>query len=122
MNPSILKKIWDSVGDSISGVEKKLINATGDKWITLRLDGARKIMEKTGDEKLQWLYQQNLLPLTPHQAYGTFVYRYKSETIVTDRLTGIESKKMKWVEKIMSSPILVNFKNGLLKIDELLYT
>lgn len=80
------------------------------------VQGAKKINEKCGDEKIKWLQEQNLLPLKPHQAYGTFFCRYKKETEITNSQTGEKTTKMKWTTDIIPGPVIVNFKNGVFSL------
>eukprot|EP00286_Rhodomonas_abbreviata_P023803 CAMPEP_0181296060 /NCGR_PEP_ID=MMETSP1101-20121128/4489_1 /TAXON_ID=46948 /ORGANISM="Rhodomonas abbreviata, Strain Caron Lab Isolate" /LENGTH=331 /DNA_ID=CAMNT_0023400873 /DNA_START=176 /DNA_END=1171 /DNA_ORIENTATION=+ len=54
------------------------------------LDGAKAVVEKGTHTKLQWLAENGLLPLAPHQAYGTCFVRAKRHKISTDPRNGAE--------------------------------
>ncbi|CAE7239182.1 PETH [Symbiodinium natans] len=51
------------------------VNGVTDAVYKSKIPGARKIVGKSGGDKLQWLAQNGLLPLASHQAYGSFFVR-----------------------------------------------
>jgi len=58
--------LWRAADCGVNGVSDAVYKA---KW---KLAGAKKIMVKSTDDKLQWLAANKLLPLKPHQAKGSF--------------------------------------------------
>ncbi|CAJ1372523.1 unnamed protein product [Effrenium voratum] len=48
------------------------VNGVSDAVYKSKIPGAKKVVGLGTDEKLRWLAENQLLPLQPHQAYGSF--------------------------------------------------
>ncbi|KAJ9456433.1 hypothetical protein DIPPA_21337 [Diplonema papillatum] len=73
---------WRAYDSGINGVSDACHHQKG------KVAGAKEALAKGNDEKLLWLLQNDLLPLSPHQAYGTFFKKARVEHQGTNPLTG----------------------------------
>ena len=63
-------------------------------------------------DKLKYLLEQNALPLTPHQAYGTFLKRNVELVEFENKLTGEKHTKEKKVFVCVEGPVIRNLKEN----------
>eukprot|EP00931_Biecheleriopsis_adriatica_P101634 TRINITY_DN76731_c0_g1_i1.p1 TRINITY_DN76731_c0_g1~~TRINITY_DN76731_c0_g1_i1.p1 ORF type:complete len:383 (+),score=74.75 TRINITY_DN76731_c0_g1_i1:52-1149(+) len=54
-----------------------MVNGVSDAVYKCKLPGSKKIMGLCVDDKLKWLAENKMLPLRPHQAYGSFFMNSK---------------------------------------------
>jgi hypothetical protein len=55
-----------------------------------------------------------MLPLDPHQAYGTLFHNKKEPTEVLNQMTKEIEIKEKWHVTQINGPVIINVKNGLI--------
>ena len=75
------------------------------------LPESKSINAKHSDEKLLYLHTNNLLPLHPHQAYGSFIRKVKKPVEVTNIISGHKEMRNRWVTEEIKGPVIINFKN-----------
>ncbi|CAK8992110.1 unnamed protein product [Durusdinium trenchii] len=71
------------------------INGVSDAVYKSKLPGAKNVMRLGTSEKLQWLAQNQLLPLHAHQAYGSYFVRVKRVHEGMNPKTGEISKSLR---------------------------
>mmetsp|Transcript_93033 Transcript_93033/g.165476 ORF Transcript_93033/g.165476 Transcript_93033/m.165476 type:complete len:348 (+) Transcript_93033:50-1093(+) len=75
--------LWRAADCGVNGVSDAVYKSKG------RLAGAKQIMGKSTDEKLQWLAANGLLPLKAHQAHGSFFVKTKRPSDGFNPKTGL---------------------------------
>merc|ERR1712224_1012733 len=64
------------------------VNGVSDAVYKCKIAGAKQAMGKSKEEKLQWLAAHQLLPLKPHQAYGSYFARVRRRKERLNPITG----------------------------------
>ncbi len=100
--------IWRAYDCSVNGISSGVLLSG--------ISGSKKINKKHCDEKLLYLYEKNLLPLHPHQAYGTLIRKIKKPVEVTNVMTGQTELRNRWVTEKIEGPVIINLKNKIITI------
>jgi len=98
--------LWRAYDCSVNGVSSAVYMCG--------LDECKKISRTPTDTKLLYLYQNKMLPLDSHQAYGTLFHNKKEPTEVLNQMTKEIEIKEKWHITQINGPVIINVKNGLI--------
>ncbi|CAB9500138.1 tRNAHis guanylyltransferase [Seminavis robusta] len=90
------------------------INATSDAVFKCGVLGSKQIVKLPTKQRLEWLYQQSLLPLSPHQRDGTFLVKRKRVVSGVDQKTGEPISYLRGRIEQVEGNILQLFKDGAL--------
>eukprot|EP01059_Diplonema_ambulator_P019617 TRINITY_DN33241_c0_g1_i1.p1 TRINITY_DN33241_c0_g1~~TRINITY_DN33241_c0_g1_i1.p1 ORF type:complete len:350 (+),score=128.88 TRINITY_DN33241_c0_g1_i1:51-1100(+) len=104
---------WRSYDSGINGVTDACFHQKG------TLPGAKKAVTLGNDQKLTFLLENSLLPLRPHQAYGSFFLRKRVPHVGINALTNEEVVTTRSKTVLMEGCLLTMFKNDLITyVDE----
>lgn len=97
--------LWRAYDCSVNGLSQAIY--------LCGIPGAKSNNTKNSNEKLRYLLENNLLPLSNHQAYGTIFRREYVDTKFINEKTKEEHIKRKRTYVQVSGPIIRNLKENL---------
>lgn len=88
------------------------VNGLSSGVLTSNIIGATKMNGACCDKKIAWLSDNGLLPLPPHQTYGTFLFQTKEPKECENIKTKEKHIKLVWTLHHLNGPVIVNFQKG----------
>lgn len=95
--------LWRSYDCSVNGLSQSLYLTKPKGW--------KNVTQLNSGIKLKFLSENNMLPLSPHQAYGTYLKRRKETVTYLNTKTGKEVNKEKKIVRQIHGPLIKNIKD-----------
>ena len=104
LNDAFELVLWRAYDCSVNGLSQAIYNCT--------LPDSKQYTSRHRSDKINFLLENNLLPLTDHQAYGTLLQKQIIVCENINRKTGLVNVKNKTVYSLVQGSVINNIKNN----------